>query len=771
MSATTTSNTDPRHPYPTPPQTINPDLAAERASAPFSPLRITHFLDGGSASLTDRRRRLEALIIRDTSGVFSNDDNHYLHRTERHTRALAKFVRLVELCRAAGIGSHPRPPALEGEITSTKEFQTLVATLSDDPLPTSLHWVMFVPNILTLCDAEQQSLWLPLCRDFKMIGCYAQTELGHGSNIRALETTATFLKEIDGGAEGGEWVVHSPTLTSAKFWPGTLGKTANHAMVIARLIDGEGIDRGIHNFLVPLRSMEDHSLLEGVETGDVGPKIGYNNMDNGFCRFDHVRIPRRNMAMRFATVDEEGVYRKVEGGASEAASKVAYITMMQVRAYIIHSSNEALAMACTIAIRYSTVRRQGYNADENDANNSPAEFQVLDYRQQQYRLLPLLAASYAIFFTGRHVLSRLNRIEQQLVSGAKSITKTVVGDIHSTTSALKSYVTTFTADGIEDCRKACGGHGFLMCSGLVELSNTYLQSCTVEGDNQMLPQQVIKVLLKLVGVIQSGDEAALKDYEATDMQYLIQPLQSLMQSNDDISGDGPSKSTFSFPANTSESDFLSILTLLQAYQHRTACLLLDVTTQLQTSLSDSHATQQKAWNDALLSMARASRAHACYILLRDFSDGLEEEKAKGSKSCLGPEEIQVLSQCLVLLGLYWMDQHLSDFLQIGVVSSKQIPVLRRALLRVMTDLRPSAVALCDARDFADFRLKSALGKYDGDVYPAIMEAARRDPLNVKSNEKGVGLGYEESLKKLIVDGVGEYRGKKNGGVSGTASRL
>lgn len=131
----------------------------------------------------------------------------------------------------------------------------------------------------------------------------------------------------------------------------------------------------------------------------------------------------------------------------------------------------------------------------------------------------------------------------------------------------------------------------------------------------------------------------------------------------------------------------------------------------------------------------------------------------------------MLSQCLVLLGLYWMDQHLADFLPIGVVSSKQIPVLRRALLRVMTDLRPSAVALCDARDFADFRLKSALGKYDGDVYPAIMEAARRDPLNVKSNEKGVGLGYEESLKKLIVDGVGEYREKKNGGVSGTASRL
>jgi acyl-CoA oxidase len=94
-------------------------------------------------------------------------------------------------------------------------------------------------------------------------------------------------------------------------------------MVIARLIDGEKVDRGIHNFLVPLRSEKDHSLLPGVETGDIGPKIGYNNMDNGYAKFDSVRIPRRNMAMRFATVDEEGRYEKVMGGAEEAASKVA----------------------------------------------------------------------------------------------------------------------------------------------------------------------------------------------------------------------------------------------------------------------------------------------------------------------------------------------------------------------------------------------------------------------------------------------------------------
>ena len=86
---------------------------------------------------------------------------------------------------------------------------------------------MFQPNIVSLCDEEQQARWLPLCRDWRMIGCYAQTELGHGSNIRALETTATFLPESKGGDQGGSWIINSPTLTSGKFWPGTLGRTAN----------------------------------------------------------------------------------------------------------------------------------------------------------------------------------------------------------------------------------------------------------------------------------------------------------------------------------------------------------------------------------------------------------------------------------------------------------------------------------------------------------------------------------------------------------------
>jgi len=705
---------------------MNKDLRKERATATFDVERLTNLLDGGKER-TERRRHLEAVIARDPTGIFDNDNNAYLHRTDRHVRCLAKHVRLIELCRKLGIGSE-----CDGHVINSKDFPLMLAALGDD-LPTALHWVMFVPNIVSLCDEEQQAEWLPLCRDWRMIGCYAQTELGHGSNVRALETTATFIPESSGGQPGGSFVINSPTLTSSKFWPGTLGRTANHAMVIARLIDGDGVDRGMHNFLVPLRSMETHRLLPGVTTGDIGPKIGFNIMDNGFARFENVLIPRRNMAMRFASVDEQGKYSKKT--VSDATSKIAYITMMQVRAYICNEAGKNLAMGCTIAIRYSAVRLQGYRED------GKTEHQILDYTQQQHRLLPLLAASYCFFFTGKKVIEHLKEIENKLVSNG-TVTKTEVADLHASTSALKSFTTTVAADGIEDCRKACGGHGFLQCSGLPELITTYLQNPTVEGDNQMLPQQVVKVLLKLVQAVEAGED--LSDYENCQSRYLIPSLKSIIHST-----------SREYCEAACEDDLMNLEIMLLAFRHRAARLLVETAKDIQTAVMGGK-TMEDAWNDALVQMARFSRGYSLFLLLNNFMEGIADEEQSGA---LGASEVEILCDLARLFGLYWMEKEMGDFLEDGYVSAEQAQWIRANVLKLLKVIRPKAVALVDARDFSDFRLKSALGRFDGDVYPAIMEAARRDPLN----QTEPGPGYEEHLKRLIVDGIGVY--------TGTASRL
>lgn len=63
---------------------------------------------------------------------------------------------------------------------------------------------------------------------------------------------------------------------------------------------------GVQAFMVQVRDLETHRALPGVEVGDIGPKFGFYSKDNGYCIFKGVRIPRRNMLMRYVNVDKSG---------------------------------------------------------------------------------------------------------------------------------------------------------------------------------------------------------------------------------------------------------------------------------------------------------------------------------------------------------------------------------------------------------------------------------------------------------------------------------
>jgi acyl-CoA oxidase len=218
---------------------------------------------------------------------------------------------------------------------------------------------------------------------------------------------------------------------------------------MARLVTA-GQDRGPHAFVVPIRCAQTHAPLPGITVGDIGAKMGYNAVDNGFLRFDAVRVPRSAMLMKHARVEPDGTY------VPPPVAKAAYGTMVFVRADIVQNAALFLKKAVTIAVRYATVRRQ------SSAGRDGREAQVLDYAHSQRTLLPLVATAYAFHFTADAMRRQYAAYERDSrVSGDFS----ALPELHATSSGLKALCSWRTKDGIEACRLACGGHGYMSLAG------------------------------------------------------------------------------------------------------------------------------------------------------------------------------------------------------------------------------------------------------------------------------------------------------------------
>ncbi|OIV93364.1 hypothetical protein TanjilG_21075 [Lupinus angustifolius] len=498
-------------------------LAPERNKSEFD-VDAMKIVWAGSSHVLEVSERMARLVASDP--VFRKDNRSMLGRKELFKNTLRKatyaWKRIIEL-------------------RLNEEEASMLRSFVDEPAFTDLHWGMFIPAIKGQGTEEQQRKWLPLAQKMQIIGCYAQTELGHGSNVQGLETTATFDPKTD------EFVIHSPTLTSSKWWPGGLGKVSTHAIVYARLIT-DGHDHGVNGFIVQLRSLDDHLPLPGITVGDIGMKFGngaYNTMDNGVLRFDNVRIPRDQMLMRwmgegnvelkrqicdktsikesdsvfcthfqlqsqcayqFTSIDSvddclhfeltrvSQVTREGKLVQSNVPRQLVYGTMVYVRQTIVADASVALSRAVCIATRYSAVRRQF------GSHNGGPETQVIDYKTQQARLFPLIASAYAFRFVGEWLKWLYMDVMQRLQASDFS----TLPEAHACTAGLKSLTTSATADGIEECRKLCGGHGYLCSSGLPELFAVYVPTCTYEGDNVVLQLQVARHLMKTISQLGSG---------------------------------------------------------------------------------------------------------------------------------------------------------------------------------------------------------------------------------------------------------------------------
>ncbi|XP_048466726.1 peroxisomal acyl-coenzyme A oxidase 1 isoform X3 [Rhincodon typus] len=536
---------------------------------------------------------------------------------------------------------------------------------------------MFIPTLENQCTSEQKEKWLHLSYTQQIIGTYAQTELGHGSFIRGLETTATYDPSTQ------EFVLNSPTVTSIKWWPGGLGKTSNHAIVLAQLYT-QGQCKGLHAFIVPIRKMGSHEPLPGVVVGDIGPKFGYDEVDNGYLKLENVRVPRENMLMRYAKVMPDGTYMK------PPSDKLTYGTMVFIRSMIVGDSARALSQACTIAIRYSAVRHQ------SELKPGDPEPQILDYQTQQYKLFPLLVTAYAFRFVGNFMRDTYHRITGDMNDGDYS----QLPELHALSAGLKAFTSWVASAGIEECRMACGGHGYSQSSGLPDIYVTFSPSCTYEGENTVMMLQTARYLFKSYTQAKSGQKLLGTVAYLNDLCGHIQPQQ--------------------VASRPMVMDINDISRLVEAYQLRAANLVEAAARNYRMELGH-RKNKEEAWNSTSIDLVRASGAHCHYVVVKLFAAKLSE--------ITDAAIYDVLSTLCLMYALYGISKNSGDFLHAGILNDLQISQVHQRVKELLAVIRPNAVALVDAFDYPDAVLASVLGRYDGNVYEHMFEWAKRSPLN------------------------------------------
>ncbi|XP_013924300.1 PREDICTED: peroxisomal acyl-coenzyme A oxidase 2 [Thamnophis sirtalis] len=640
-----------------PGQNVNPDLDIERKNISFPIEHLTNILDNG-ANNTKLRREVEAVLEADPE--FSQENQYFQNQNERYESAVRKTVYLSQKM------------AKMGWIEDSPEQNYCFKFLSDN-LAFGLH-IIFMKSILALGTDEQIDKWIPLAKKNFILGTYAQTELGHGSNLRGLETTATFDVATQ------KFILNTPTLSAMKWWPGDLGRTASHAVVFAQLYL-KGRCYGMHPFIVQIRSLRDHSPCQGITLGDIGPKMGFDNVDNGFLILKNVHVPRENMLAKFSQVLPDGQYKK------QGSEKINYLTMVVIRVTILRGSIvPCLMKACTIAIRYSVVRRQ------SELKPGDPEAKILDYQTQQQKLFPQLATAYAFHFSSAYLEKTFEKCYNQTKEGKFDL----LPELHALAAGLKVITTEYCSAGVEVCRRACGGHGYSLLSGLPSIYTKVIPSCTYEGENTILLLQTARFLIKCYGMAQMG-----------------QPLPSSVAYFSSV--------VFGKCQAQGKNDFLNPDIYTDAYKHRALRFIRNAAMKLQ-QLVQAGKTQHEAWNQCTVQLARAAMAHCHYIVIQKFAEELGKH-AKGS--AIG----RILKNLCDLFALHGIFSNAGDFMQDAYFSTEQIDRVTETYLDLLAVIRRDAVPLVDAFDFSDALLNSALGSYDGHAYQRLYEWAKKSPTN------------------------------------------
>jgi len=530
-----------------------------------------------------------------------------------------------------------------------------------------VQWGLFGGAVQNL-GTERHHTLIPDIINLDLVGCFAMTETGHGSDVQSLEVTATYDEATQ------EFVVHSPTPSSRKDYIGNAAKHATMAAVFAQLVTA-GESHGVHCFLVPIRDGKGRDL-PGVTTSDCGHKGGLRGVDNGRIMFDQVRIPRENLLNKYGDVAEDGSYTSpVENINRRFFTMLG--TLVRGRVSVGGSASASAEVALTIAGKYALTRRQ-FGQDGN-------ETVIMDYRTHQRRLLPLIARSYAYRFAQNQLVARMHRL--QTTDDPPELEQR---ELETRAAGLKAVQTWHAIQAIQEAREACGGAGYLTENRLVLLRRDVDVFATFEGDNYVLLQLLGKDLLtkyakEVSGLDPMGLALFVAGSFATSVKERTAAGALIQRLIDGRKGKGD------------ESDFLDRGTQLDLFEDREERILDSLGRRLRKAAKAEPDEAFRIFNDAQDHLIHAAKAHIDRVVLEAFTAGIARTE-EGEAADLLREVCSLYALSAIEDDLAWFITHN----RISIPKAKEVLPLINAQCE---KLRPHTEALVEGFGVAWAALK------------------------------------------------------------------
>jgi acyl-CoA oxidase len=553
--------------------------------------------------------------------------------------------------KAYGGGADPGGSVVAAEMLAQLDLSLMVKA--------GVQWGLFGGAVTALGTAKHHDAYLRDIISGELMGCFAMTETGHGSDVQQLRTTCTYDPQTQ------TFDLHTPHEAARKDYIGNAARDGHMAVVFAQLITG-GRKYGVHAWLVPIRDDDGHPM-PGVTIGDDGPKAGLLGVDNGRLSFEHVRVPREMLLDRYGQVAPDGAYTSpIENDTRRFFTMLG--TLVRGRVVVGGSASAATKSALTIAVRYGEVRRQF------GAPGAEREIALNDYLAHQRTLLVPLARTYAMTFAQDELVGSLHEVQ----TADEPVDEHRQRELESRAAGLKAAQTWHATRTIQACREALGGAGYLAENRLAGLKADTDVFTTFEGDNTVLLQLVAKGLLTgyrdAFGSLDGWGRATFVAEQVREMVLERTAARSLIQRLVDA-----------VPGRDEEVALTDRGWHLRMFEDREKHLLDGVIRRLRRGASKKPARQFDIFNEVQDHVLEVASAHVDRVILEGFVAAIERHP-----------DVPLLSKMCDLYALSVIEEHRGWFLEHERLSPRRSKAVTGQVNSLLAQLRPHMAELVDA---------------------------------------------------------------------------